>query len=137
MSSVYKFRVFPIGPIRFLFEFLFIIDHNIHEVWSKYYRTKIISVLNINVLEIYTYQINVERERVLNYVIQATSKYFLKVMNDNSMNSYTFVVFAVFFTFVKLEQRVSIEFRVELGKSETETFEIIKKTFKAVAMSRS
>jgi hypothetical protein len=46
-------------------------------------------------------------------------------------------VSAVFVMSNKLEQRVCIKFCVKLGKSATETFEMIKKTFEDEAMSRS
>ncbi|KAE9537933.1 hypothetical protein AGLY_005905 [Aphis glycines] len=57
-------------------------------------------------------------------------------MNDNSLKSDTFIVSAVFVMSNKLEQRVCIKFCVKLGKSATETFEMIKKAFEDEAMSR-
>ncbi|CAI6344606.1 unnamed protein product [Macrosiphum euphorbiae] len=58
-------------------------------------------------------------------------------MNENSLKSDTFNVCAVFVMSNKLEQRVCIKFCVKLGKSATETFEMIKKAFEDEAMSRS
>ncbi|CAI6356122.1 unnamed protein product [Macrosiphum euphorbiae] len=58
-------------------------------------------------------------------------------MNENSLKSDTFNVCAVFVMSNKLEQSVCIKFCVKLGKSATETFEIIKKAFEDEAMSRS
>jgi len=58
-------------------------------------------------------------------------------MSDNSFKSDTFIVSAVFAMSNNLEQRVCIKFCVKLGKSTTETIEVIKKAFEDEVMRRS
>lgn len=55
----------------------------------------------------------------LNNFIQAINLYYLMAMNDNSLESCTFIVSN------ELERRVCVKFRVQLDKSTIESFEMI------------
>lgn len=57
-------------------------------------------------------------------------------MNNNLLISYIYFVSAVFAMSNKFEEGICITFGVELDKSATKTFVIIKKAFENYVMSR-